>query len=254
MAFPFIEATGEKEALRVKGWDRESYLTAFSQSVFMLKEGIGEAGWWVVGGMAREAWRKNEDFAIYTRDKTKKGELRDIDILIGIEDQNTFDEVRKYNDTGLGWGSSFRWYLRVGKEQAFLKYGQHRVDLPMQVFEPQMVSLGGVDFPTVFPRTLLHMYAVHGALNNKFEDALKLARIVKLHPEVDLPESEYIGFHKFMSIRSDLRKNPVGWVLDRMAKLYLRSPMNKVFSLSDSRIMPLIKKIWWGVGNRIEVR
>lgn len=225
--------------------DREKYLshlkTLFS---FIKEEAKGFEGWWVIGGIARDAFLHPNSFVTMSPD----GQYRDVDLLFSQQNKDLAQKIRKENPTPISVGAVFHNFAEITPVSATLRYGKIQINVPVQTFATQIVNLGEVEFPTVPVETLFHLYCLgenhEGKMREKdFLNAFDLARYIKANPDPRYPESFYRGFHKFSKLRN-AAKTDLNSFLYGLAREYKNSPLNKILAVNDPRLMPLFEHVW----------
>lgn len=204
----------------------------------------GNDGWWVVGGLARDAMVGRPQPPV----KYECGNWRDVDLLFSAPLLHIGRRIRRRNTTPLDLEivTSNIVVVHPG-ERAYLKAGRASVDVSPDLFERQMVSLDGVEFPTLPASTLLHMYCVgihmHGATKKSdvahMYALARLARLAKTGARA-FPHELYEGFHHFARLKSGME-----WA-NQLAQWYWQSPLQRIVPLNHVYLYPCLERLWLG--------
>jgi len=227
-----INTRGNVRIVESTPQDREVYLTHLHNLLTVVEqEAGGKEGWWVIGGIARDAVLQKEDFVVMS----PEGTWRDVDILFSQAKKDLAVKVRRENPTPLSIGAVYHNIAEIKPSEATLKFGKINVSVPPQVIE----------FPTLSAETLFHLYCIgdrpEGKMREKdFLNALDLGRSIAQNPDPKYPESLYAGFHEF----SKLKNSTKGGLNN-----FLYSPLNKVIAINNPRIMPVLEHIWQACGD-----
>lgn len=238
---PVVESTAE---------ERAQYLKYFETVVSLLKEWAGGTnGFWIVGGLARDAVMHNENFVVMD----VNGNWRDIDILVDSDHIFLIDRLRKENPTPVLAHGATHNVLKITKTNVLAEFGSISIPLSKEVFYTQMISLGNVDFPSLPANTLLHMYSLgerpRGKMREKdFINALALARHLKNYPDPQFREESYSGFHEFARLRNVKKQKSVSYYLLVLARAYRESFMNKIVPINSKNLMPILEHVLQIIG------
>ncbi|MBM3209354.1 hypothetical protein FJZ40_03625 [Candidatus Shapirobacteria bacterium] len=227
--------------------ERQYFLSEFGNVMRILtEEARGVDGWWVIGGLARDAILGKPDFA--TRDT--KGGWRDIDVLCSKERAATLTKAqRRYAGPLHVGGGILQTCIRVpANGDVSLENGPTRQAVPRETFDTRIVSLDTVSFPALPARTLLHLYCLMGMRSKDFVNALALARYLQLNPEPNYPEPLYAGFHKFARATKLTDNKSVSRSLMRAAVLYRESPLYAALPITHAPLRILMGTAWDAVG------
>jgi len=219
--------------------ERQEYLKEFQRVIDSLREKCGGfSGWWIIGGIARDALLDKQDFVV----KSPQGRWRDVDVLFNRNNKNALDDLKSWYTGFLPVGGvSIQSFVDIS-EQVTLKRGALRIVVPQKVFETQMLRIGEIEFPSVSAQTLLHLYAVgdrpgRHMREKDFLNALDLAKNVHQHPESAFPERLYEGFHLFAKEKA--KPSWTGTVRD-LGVWYRNSYLNRIFPINSGLARKLV--------------
>ncbi|MCL5432651.1 MAG: hypothetical protein M1524_00860 [Patescibacteria group bacterium] len=230
--------------------DRSLYLGYLREVLSNLTEEAGGLeGWWVVGGIARVAVLGEKDFPVIS----PQGSFRDVDIVVSEDKKNIIHNAIKKDRTPIHFGGGcLQPVIRVNKgKDPVLQYGQVRVSVPSKTFETQIISLGGIDFPTLPTRTLLHLYGIGRHMREKdVLNAMALARYIRENPDPRYPEELYESFHEFINRKNRAGGQSVSGVLLKLAYLYRESPLNNIVPITqEGCLSKILMGIWQKTGD-----
>lgn len=224
--------------------ERRGYLLKVSEALNHIRSEVGNDGWWVVGGIARDAYINNGEFAV----RNPEGGLRDMDILCKNSIAPALDKaVGTYKGPLHIGGALTRLFLNVGDNEALLTYRKTHVPVPYEVFNTFDMNFQGVEFPTLPCNTLLHLYLLAGKMREyDFANALDLARAL---PEVNQPtyedETLYKGFHKFhKEVYFKGRGGDDVCLLKTVATAYKNSLLNKIVPINSPAMRKFLYLLW----------
>lgn len=108
-------------------------------------------------------------------------------------------------------------HFEVEDERVHLRFKDCEVEIPSRVLEPYKLELAGVEFFTVPPMTLLHLYLIPGSLrSDDWSRSLRLARWIKENGDGGYSEDLYEGFHAFARKRQEMYPlHAFVWKMDR---------------------------------------
>jgi len=223
--------------------ERGEFLFYVGQALKHIESYAGNEGWWVVGGIAREAYLNNKIFVV----RSPEGDWRDMDLLC---DNQRAPKIRSAVDTYKGplhiGGGSMQMYVHITEGVAFLRSGKTLIEVPRPVFDTNVVSLNGLLFPTLPCNTLLHLYLLHGRMREKdFYSALDLARVLNSLDQNEYPEEMYIGFHEFFDRVYGIDRK-MDWInyLKAAAYAYRNSRLNKLLPINSGPARNFLFKLW----------
>ncbi len=202
----------------------------------------GNEGWWVVGGIARDAWIGKKKPVV----ASPEGTLRDVDFVFSSRKRLIGSKIRRSNPTPIPVGMPFQWCLKVEDDKAEIRLGKINLEVPKKTFETHTLSLEGVGFPSLPIETLFHLYCLGerpgGKMREKdFLGALDLARQMKDNSNPRYPKSLYKNFHQFAK-----RKNgtEIGFCqgLMSLAGAYRNSSLNNFFPIG--KVASFLRPIW----------
>jgi hypothetical protein len=175
--------------------ERRQYLSELAVVFSFLEGALGSEGWWVIGGIARDAILGNSEFVV----KSPDGQWRDVDMLCDNRRKKLFARARgEYNGFLELGGSSLQPFVDIPENGLpAIKIGSIQEVVPSKVFDTVRLQIGNVSFPSLPAPTLLHLYALRGMRRKDFLNALDLARHIRKNPDESHPESLYKGFHRF---------------------------------------------------------
>lgn len=176
--------------------EQQEYLHELKGAVDFLNNSELKGKWWMVGGIAKDAYIANNEFKV-----SNKGNPRDIDILVKEGDFRAFERVRAQNTSKMIIGGFLNRFVCASAGDSFLHFGTIKTKVPSDVFSTNEISLFGVKFPTLPPETLFHLYCLRGMRSKDFTQALQIGRFIQKNPSPDLPEERYRDFHKFSKQR-----------------------------------------------------
>lgn len=229
--------------------EREKYCNELSRAVKHIQETVGsDNGWWLIGGLARDAIMGNDHFAV----RNAKGELRDVDLLLTDENKHVAARIQQTNPSDLPIGTGFNNICSISKEKAELRFGGLIRSVPREVFTTQQTVLKGIEFPTMPPSTLFHMLAVgrplYGPMREKdFSHALELGRYLRNHPDERLPEEDFMAFHEFGSRQTKL-PGGLTQLIHRAGQAYMNSRFEKKASIRSPEIRRTLERLWDAAG------
>lgn len=221
--------------------EREEFLSYFRETLNVIS-GVANGGWWVVGGVARDAIVNRKAFTV----KQSDGEWRDLDLITSGEVAKAILARMRFARMPLHVGMSMNTTVRAGEEWR-LGFGRIRMAVPKQAFETVFLRLGDVEFPSFSPQTLLHLYCAGerpgGRMRDKdYLNVWKLAEYIRVNPDPNFPESLYRSFHQF-SHQKNGRKSFEQFAMD-MAIAYRNSPANRYLPINHPAVLPLVERVW----------
>lgn len=225
--------------------ERQEYLLKVQKIVDLLESSELKGKWWMIGGIAKDAYTGNIDFRI-----GKPDHPRDVDILVKEGDIRAFERVRAQNTTNIPIGGFLNRFVHVGAENSFLHFGATKIQVPTDVFATKEVNLFGVKFPTLPPETLFHLYCLRRRERMRpkdFTSALKIGRFIQNNPSPDLPEESFQNFHRFSrQVRRPSLHPQV--IMSELPKWYRATKLGKVLPLRDPVIRSMVLHIWDAAG------
>lgn len=226
--------------------DKETYFGKFGEIIQNVTERAGGTeGWWVIGGLARDAITGNETEFI-----KPDGHVKDVDIIFSNSLKHLGPELQKENKSPLYIGTSLQNVVNVEpNEKASLKLGKVEVAIPPETFTTEMQNLHGVDFPTLPPETLYYLYCAgyrpDGKMREKdIKGAKELADHLVAKPNPKYPSALYTPYLTFY----DQTNKDVGFNLSKIlmeaGQKYMSSRMNDVIPLNSPKIRKPLEKVW----------
>lgn len=229
----------------IPGIEQDIYLEELRTTLETIRSCVGgedsNKGWYVIGGLPIDAYMGERH--IYTS-SIEKG-TRDMDILPHIETLPRLHEAKRQNRTRVTIDMPYHPILHIENTEASLNLGKYKSDLDPKIFNTQMVNLCGVEFPTLSPMTLLHLYtvgiAIHGSLRLKdFSNALRLARLTREESGgIYRPGKEYEPFHRFLKNSGYAEYLPL-----KMLRLYRKLKLQHWVPLDGPLLQPYMEFIW----------
>lgn len=242
---------GSVEVRRSTEEEQQEYLQYLQEVVNELKRILGDEGWWIIGGMSRDAHLGNADFVV----KSPDGAWRDVDILVTTRNQAKLKEFQtQYQGPLSVGGGALQSCMYIDDASVTLQYGGVREAVPRETFDTEQVRLGTVDFPSVPLATLFHLYAVgdrpHGRMREKdFLNALDIGRHMRSHPDTDHPEELYAEYHRFARRKNNTDEVGYAQRLRRAIIWYKESKFNKMFPIDGPQIRPVLEHVWKMMGD-----
>lgn len=230
----FVESTTES---------REFYFHNLQILIEKVKDlAGGNEGWWVVGGIARDALIGKEKPVVVS----PEGALRDVDFIFSSRKRSIGSRIRKNNPTSIPVGMPFEWCLKVEDDKTEVRLGKINLELPRKTFETHTLSLGGVSFPSLPIETLFHLYCLGerpgGKMREKdFLNALDLARQIKNNSNPRYPESLYENFHQFAKRKNETEISLCQGLMS-LARAYRNSSLNNFFPIGKAA--SFLRPIW----------
>jgi len=180
----------------------------------------------VLGSLACEAFLKKPDF----NPCRQGGSFRDIDLIL---EENTPKETIEHLSSlccPIKMCLGLNQYLHFNKEgEGYIQFWQRKITLDKKVLEPYRVSLLGVDFNTLSPRSLFHMPAIyekpsedHFLRKKDVQNMLSLGRLIRKTDGLEaLCGKEFKPFHECLkkSFNKELPYFYINWLLDFYRKL-----------------------------------
>lgn len=218
------------------------YLAQLDEALGLIKQECGSDGWWVVGGLANEAYFGGMDFNC----RCSLHGLRDLDILCSLELLPSLYRARQLNSTPVFIDAAYHSLLQVHTTgEVWLKRGGLRLTVPAEIFKTQLIPWRGLVIPTLPPQTLQHIYCVAvvmcGSLRQKDWHAAKsLGRLAQRGGSFPTYPHEYFeNFHQFLKLTGN---NPgLALMAFRICK---RVRLKRLLPLDHPKIQPFMQAVW----------
>ncbi len=178
----------------------------------------------VMGSMAIDSYCKNSG-DINSRKNT------DMDLLITRPDYlklkaPSLRDQLNFGDR-VGYDSSISKYIdfRPDEDYSYLVFRETRMPVKSELFEERQNLVAGQEIKTIPAITLFHTFSVCGGIirPKDWDKILHLGRYVRNNPDERFSEEDFVGFHKFLDIRSEYYPRDV-WLLGRLQILLSYSP------------------------------
>ena len=223
--------------------EQQQYLRDLQETVDFLNNSELKGRWWMIGGLAKDAYTDNKNFKVGEPDH-----VRDLDILVNDGDVQAFERVRSLYTSRIPLGGFLNRYVHANKEKPFLHFGSIKTELSPDIFSTKEVDLFGVQFPTLPPETLFHLYCLRGKLRTKdFSSALQIGRYMQKNPTPGLHEEDFRNFHKFTKQVSRPSIHPQA-IMTELSRWYGKTPLGKVLPLTHPAVRSIILHIWDAAG------
>lgn len=241
MNSPEIPSNAPKETI-----DQETYFRQFGNIIDTISNRAGGTeGWWIVGGLARDAITGNP-----TQIVKPTGELKDVDVIFSNPNKHLGAEIQKENESPLYVGTSLQNVVNVEETgEVSLRLGKVEVSVPPETFTTQLQTLHGVQFPTLPAETLYYLYCAgyrpDGKMREKdIQGAKELADYIAAHPNPTYPSELYTPFLTFFDrTNKDPDFNP-SKILMEAGQKYMNSKMNRIVPLDSPKIRKPLEKVW----------
>lgn len=155
----------------------------------------------------------------------------DLDLLVSRQDYLKLKSPTLNNQLNANgkvrYDSSISKYIdfRPNEEFSFLIFRETRMPVKSVLFEPRQNLLFGQKIETVPAITLFHTFSVCGGVlrPKDWGKILHLGKYVRNNPDNKFSENDFVDFHKFLDIRSQLYSHDI-WLLGRLQILLSYSP------------------------------
>ncbi len=163
----------------------------------------------IVGGIARDSYLKIDSPPI-----------NDIDIIFGERSHDHTDHIpqpqKLYLDTHLRESTTF------SQDHAQIRILGETFSVQPELFEERSLYLNGIKFPSVDPRTLLHLYLIQGPLRPKdWTNAIALSEKISKDNIKCFPETYFNQWHR-LAKETYRKKQPTlfyKWLVRRIRKM-----------------------------------
>jgi hypothetical protein len=231
--------------------ERTEYLNEFGKVIDIFTDlAGGREGWWVIGGMARDAYLGNDEFVV----GDTRGNWRDVDFLTTDRNKHLIEETRRrYKGPIPIDGTSVQHFIELpdteNVKSPVLKFGALKVSVPKSTFDTVNTKIGRVEFPTLPAQTLFHLYAVGDRPDGKMRkkdhlNAIDLARYIRHQPDPEHPDELYEGFHRFAREKNRPGQVSITSKARNVARKYIDSPLNKRFPINKGYTGQFALKIY----------
>ncbi len=150
----------------------------------------------VVGGVARRAHLHDE----YTN-------FDDVDIILSDASRQAPHRLRHLADSGLYLDTHIAQFVSYSSQNASIKIMGTQAEVDTDVFEPRILELRGVRFPSVDARTLLHLNLLQEPLRPKdWVNSLQLGRAIRTRDVKCFAENKFAEWHEVAKFANKIHK------------------------------------------------
>lgn len=220
---------------------REVWIDKFDRTLSVLEREFNTSGWWIIGGVARDAYMKNEDFPFQQSD----GSMRDVDILVTQDKISSLPKIlqlAKQEDL-LPIGTFTSRIVRIEDRKVSLKFGNIKADVQPSLFETRYLPFANGTIPTLPPKTLLYLMQIMGIQRDKDVKNIDiLTAYNSAHPHESPDEEQYAAFKAFVE-KVGQDKSLSSYFL-RAGVVLRESPIGRRIPFHDPKFRPFLDRLW----------